>query len=690
MTPPSSIQPQARLEADLTEIRVGLERFRTEGRWRRRYSRQGPPGAVLRYDGRELDNFASNDYLGLSSHPHLAKILGRAALEWGVGSGAAALLSGYCEEHKRMEEELASWLRRDRCLLFSTGYMANLAVVPALAGRGDLVVLERACHASLYDAVRLSGATLRRFRRHREGDLEKILAREAGRRRLVLCEGVFSMDGDIAPLMSLAKTCARYGSWLLVDDAHGFGVLGAEGRGTLELLGLEQEQVPLLMGTFGKALGCFGAFIAGREELLDRIAQLGRSFIYTTALPPALAAAARAALALVREEGWRRQRLANRVSYLEAGLARLPVTQARTHTAIQPLLLGSNEAALTASKYLLDRGILAPAIRPPTVSRGSARLRLSLNAEHEEAQLGRLLEALAGLVQENHPGVALSGKAGRRTRPKPGSAFVDTPAGVSQPHAPSGLNPSPATSEPPRGPGPPLVLLPGWAFQSDIWDSLCRSLPAGLSVWRPELPDYDEAPDLPGIARYLAPRLPPGALLIGWSLGGLVALATALEAERRPGPDPGGVLLIASSPSLVQRPGWPHAIAPTHLKALAELLQVDREAALRRFVRLVGQGGRPATRQLLQRCCGRGLSKESLAAGLELLRHSDLRTAPARLRCSLRLLLGARDPLVPPACLARFPGTDHVLLEDCGHAPFLDAPGRVARHIIAFATQLHE
>ncbi len=378
--------------AELAEIRAGLERLRAAGRWRQRRPRRGPQGNVVRLAGRELDNFAGNDYLGLSAHPRLAEVLGRAAGTWGVGSGAAALLSGYSEEHEALEGELAAWLQRDRCLLFSTGYMANLALVPALVGRGDWVLLERDCHASLYDAALLSGAALRRFRRGREGSLERTLARTTGGRRLVLCEGVFSMDGDIAPLAAIARDCARHGAWLMVDDAHGFGVLGAEGRGTLELLGLRQEQVPLLMATFGKALGCFGAFAAGCGELLERVAQLGRAFIYTTAPPPALAAVARSALGLLREEAWRRRRLAEWVDDLEAGAAQRALALGDTHSAIQPLLLGSNEAAQRASESFLARGILAPAIRPPTVPRGRSRLRFSLSAAHEKAQLERLLD----------------------------------------------------------------------------------------------------------------------------------------------------------------------------------------------------------------------------------------------------------------------------------------------------------
>jgi 8-amino-7-oxononanoate synthase len=361
----------------------------------------GLEGAEVAVDGRRLVNFCGNDYLGLSCHPALITALREAGQRYGVGSGASHLVTGHGREHGLLEEELAGFLGRERVLLLSTGYMANLAAITALAGRGDLLLLDRLSHASLIDAALLSRARLRRYAHADAAAVARFLAKPgpgADRVTLIATDGVFSMDGDIAPVAALAETATRHGAWLLVDDAHGLGVLGATGRGTLEHLGLDRKSVPLLVGTLGKALGTFGAFIAGDREVIELIMQRARSYIYTTAAPQALAAATRAALAIIQREPWRRERVLALTQRFVSGARELRLPLAASATPIQPILLGSAAAALTASRTLAEKGFWVAAIRPPTVPRHSARLRISLSAAHTEAQVDALVEALGGCV----------------------------------------------------------------------------------------------------------------------------------------------------------------------------------------------------------------------------------------------------------------------------------------------------
>jgi 8-amino-7-oxononanoate synthase len=374
----------ARLEsAQLRRRRATVEGFAEPG------SR-----ALVRVGGRTLLDFSSNDYLGLARHPALAAAMGASAATAGAGSAASHLISGHGAEHERLEEELAAFTRRERALVFSTGYMANLAVMSSLAGRGERVLLDRLSHASLIDGARLCGAELTRFA-HADADAaERALNEDAGRTALLGTDGVFSMDGDIAPLASLARLARRAQAWLVVDDAHGLGVVGASGRGSLEECAVSAEDVPVLIGTLGKAFGSFGAFVAGSADLIEYLIQTARSYIYTTALPQPVAAASRAALALAQAEDWRRTRLAALIERFRrhASEARLPLGASRTP--IQPIVLGSEAAVLAAQRELAAAGLWVAAIRPPTVPKGSARLRVTLTAAHTEAQIEQLVDAL--------------------------------------------------------------------------------------------------------------------------------------------------------------------------------------------------------------------------------------------------------------------------------------------------------
>ena len=356
--------------------------------------------ARARIDGREVLVFCSNDYLGLAADKRVGEALAQAARSWGLGSGASHLVSGHSREHHALEEELADFLGRPRALLFSTGYMANLAVGSALLQPGDRVIEDRLNHASLLDAGRLSGT---RFARYAHGDvqaLERELSLPQEGAALVVTDGVFSMDGDLAPLPALAEACRRRDAWLFVDDAHGFGVLGTHGRGSVELDGLDEQDVPVLMCTLGKAVGASGAVVAGTHDLVEVLIQRARTYMFTTAMPPAVAAATRVALRLCREEGWRRERLRHLVARFRREAGTLGLRLLDSHTPIQPILIGEERAAVAASEALLDAGLWIAAIRPPAVPKGSSRLRITLSAVHRDADLDRLMEELSHLVRQ--------------------------------------------------------------------------------------------------------------------------------------------------------------------------------------------------------------------------------------------------------------------------------------------------
>jgi 8-amino-7-oxononanoate synthase len=372
-----------------------LEAQRRRHLYRERRVLDSPQGPVITIEGRQCLNFCSNDYLGLANHPRVIAAFTAAARQYGVGSGASQLVCGHSSPHHALEEALASFLGRPRALLFSTGYMANLGVVTALAGRHDDVFEDRLNHASLIDAARLADCRLKRYPHGDVAALRRQLDVSRAATRLVVTDGVFSMDGDLAPLPGITRAAAAHEALLMVDDAHGIGVLGKTGRGVLEHLALGNEDVPLLVGTFGKAFGTFGAFVAGDAALVDFILQRARSYIYTTAPPPAVAAASLESLALIQEEGWRRDKLRDLVGYFREGAAQFGVPLGTSEFHIQPLVVGEALHALELSAALQQRGILVSAIRPPTVPEHTARLRISFSAGHETQHVDTLLAVLA-------------------------------------------------------------------------------------------------------------------------------------------------------------------------------------------------------------------------------------------------------------------------------------------------------
>ena len=374
------------------DFRARLAALAEQDLLRTRAVLDAPCGPHAKVDGQRLLSFAGNDYLGLAAHPEVVEALREGAVRWGAGAGASHLVSGHQRPHEELEQAFARFTGLPRALFFSTGYMANLAVLPALAGRGDTVIADRLNHASLVDAALLSRATVRRVPHGDLAAFERALASADGR-KVVVVDGVFSMDGDIAPLPGLLALCERHDALLVVDDAHGFGVLGAQGRGVLSHFGLASPRI-VYIGTLGKAAGVAGAFVAGDADAIEWLMQTGRSYRYTTAAPPALACALQASLRLIEAGDALRARLAGHRAQLAAAAATLRWPLLPSDTAIQPVVVGGNADALALSAALRRRGLWVPAIRPPTVPAGSARLRISLSAAHTETDLDALCSAL--------------------------------------------------------------------------------------------------------------------------------------------------------------------------------------------------------------------------------------------------------------------------------------------------------
>lgn len=378
------------------EDRLGaaLAQRREQGLYRQRLTLESAQGPVVQLNGREYLNFCSNDYLGLASHPRLVESFRRAATQYGVGSGASHLVCGHSRPHHQLEEALAELTGRPRALLFSSGFAANTGTLTTLLQAGDSVFQDRLNHASLLDGGLHSGARFRRFAHNDVDDLASKMSGVEGP-KLVAVDGVFSMDGDSAPLPELASLCREHDAWLMVDDAHGFGVCGNNGAGSVAAAGLDAGQVPVLMATLGKAMGTAGAFVAGSETLIEALIQQARNYVYTTAISPAVAAATLTSLELLQQEGWRREHLSALVSRFRNGAKALALPLMDSQSPIQPLLVGDAATAVAMSESLRRRGLLIGAIRPPTVPAQTSRLRITLSAAHSEAQVDRLLEELA-------------------------------------------------------------------------------------------------------------------------------------------------------------------------------------------------------------------------------------------------------------------------------------------------------
>ena len=375
-----------------------LEQLRERQLYRRRRMLGDAQGREVSVDGRALLNFCSNDYLGLAADERVRAAFREGVDRWGAGSGASHLVCGHMAVHHELEEALADFTRRPRALLFSSGYAANLGTINALTGAGDHVYEDRLNHASLLDGGWLSRASFHWFRHRDAGHLQDKLARGESGRQLVVTDGTFSMDGDCCDLDSLVPAARARGAWLMVDDAHGLGVHGDGGCGVVDPARYGTGEVQVLVGTLGKAFGTAGAFVAGEAVLIETLIQRARNYIYTTALPPAVASASLASLAILRGEGWRRDHLLMLIARFRDGASALGLELMASDTPIQPIILGTAERALQFSAALEERGLLVGAIRPPTVPRDTARLRVTLTAAHTEGDVDALLAALAEIA----------------------------------------------------------------------------------------------------------------------------------------------------------------------------------------------------------------------------------------------------------------------------------------------------
>lgn len=379
--------------AALRRLRSGLAQREEQSALRRRRVLDSVQGVRIRVDGQDWLSFCSNDYLGLAQHPALIAAVQAAVVRTGVGAGASHLVCGHHAEHEAFEHELATFVGLPAALSFSTGYLANLAVVSALMGRDSDVFADRLNHASLNDAAIVSRANVHRFTHGDLGALERQLATSTHRDRMVMCDAVFSMDGDVADVPALLALCERYDAWLLLDDAHGFGVLGEQGRGVLSHFAVRSPRI-IYMATMGKAAGVAGAVVAGDETVIDWLMQVARPYVYTTAAPALLSAALRTSLVEIAAADAARQHLTVLVARLRSGLQAQGWTLLNSNTPIQPVILGSNEAALAVGERLEQGGILVPVIRPPTVPQGMARLRISLSAAHRLTDVDALLAVM--------------------------------------------------------------------------------------------------------------------------------------------------------------------------------------------------------------------------------------------------------------------------------------------------------
>jgi len=377
----------------MDDFQTALADLQAQHMLRQRRIVDGPQGPLLQVDGKSYLAFCSNDYLGLANHPALRAAAQAGMQQFGMGAAASALISGHSAAHETLEQELAAFVEMPRALYFANGYMANLGVIAALTGAGDTVFADRLNHASLIDGARLSRADFKVYPHNDTATLARLLAKCQGRRKLVVTDAVFSMDGDLAPLAALLDLCQRHDAWLLVDDAHGFGVLGAQGRGSLHHFSLRSERL-IYMGTLGKAAGVAGAFVAASDNLIAWLLQRARTYMFTTGSPALLATAVSASLQLIAAEQWRRTRLQELGVYLHQALRGLPWPLAPSVTAIHPLLVGDNQTVQALAQLLRAQSVWVPAICPPTVPKGTARLRISLSALHTEAHIDQLAQAL--------------------------------------------------------------------------------------------------------------------------------------------------------------------------------------------------------------------------------------------------------------------------------------------------------
>jgi 8-amino-7-oxononanoate synthase len=643
-------------------IRNTLDTLQQRGLRRQLQVSRAGDGPRLQQDGKALLSFASNDYLGLKQDPRLLTAFKRAADRYGVGAGAAHLLGGHSAEHAELERELADWLGRPGIVLFASGYQAALGTMAAVLGRHDRVLQDRLNHACLLDGGVLSRARLQRYPHQDLDALAALLAADPERASLIVSDSVFSMDGDCAQVPELAALARDSQSWLMLDEAHALGVLGPDGAGLAASAQLDCVAVPIVLGTLGKAFGTAGAFIAGSCELREFLINRARSFVYSTALPAAIAAATREALRIVRGEQWRRDHLVDLIVQLRSGLADLGYPLADSITPIQPVLLGTVSAAVAASAALREAGFVVPAIRPPTVPEGSARLRISLSAAHSARDVEALLAAFEQL------------------RPRIQSAAARAPLHLEK-HGET---------------GPSIILLHGWGLHGGIFQTLVEQLKAQAQVWVVDLPGHGHSRNssLPldlnaVIAAIIA--VVPQAHWFGWSLGGLFALHAALAAPEAVQ----SLTMCAATPCFVANEHWSHGMPLQVFESFAGDLEDDWQGTLERFLALETLGSeQPITElhELKQIAATRSAPHpQALKTGLRLLAERDLSTRLGELRMPCLWLGGRRDRVVSAAALTAAASASRgqlSLLDKSGHAPFLTRSAEVAALLLDHTSRL--
>jgi len=658
----------------LTELQTELDSRAAQGLLRRRRTLSTPQGVRITVDGKSYLSFCSNDYLGLANHPKLIEALQQGAQQYGVGSGASHLVSGHFDAHQRFEDAFAEFVGKPAALSFSTGYMANLGVVQALVGRGDMVFADKLNHASLNDAMLLSRAEVKRYRHNDMAQLAQLLGETKSGRKLVITDAVFSMDGDMAPVAELLKLCEQYDAWLLLDDAHGFGVLGEQGRGVMSHFRLSSPRI-IYLATLGKASGVAGACVAAEQVVIDTLLQNGRSYIYTTASPPALSVALLASLQLMSDEVWRRERLQLLTAQLRRGTQDLPWKMMASATPIQPLLVGGNEAALALSEGLRARGIWVPAIRPPTVPQGTARLRITLSASHTETDIAELLEALHELAQEFK--IARS------------AAIVPSPTG-------GGLGRGSALQVNIIGKGEPLLLIHGWGMHGGMWGQVAGQLAESHRVHSVDLPGHGGSRActpyaLDNLVQQLSAQFDEPLAIVGWSLGGQVALRWA---QLHPA-QVHKLALVATTPCFVQQAGWSCAMAADTLQEFAASLLQNHALTLKRFLALQLRGSENERELLLDLRARLYANGEpdiaALQGGLDILRDTDMRKQLTHIAQSTLVIAGERDTLTPSAAseyLAQtLPNARLVKIPGAAHAPFLSHPQIFMQHLTSFLNE---
>ncbi len=380
-------------------IKQQLQQVKADNLYRTRQIVEGTSSTQPVVSGQQVLAFCSNDYLGLSDHPEVCSAFIQAVKDYGVGSGSAHLVLGHTKAHHQLEERLADFCKTERALLFSTGYMANMGVISALTDKNDLIVEDKLNHASLIDGAQLSNAKLVRYNHLDANHLQKRVESNQAGKTLIATDGVFSMDGDVAPLESILEVAKANNAITLVDDAHGVGVTGLTGRGTIEEQNIDPSDVDILLGTLGKGFGTAGAFVAASEDMVEFLIQKARTYIYTTAMPAAVALATIKSIDLIESESWRREHLQNLIIRFRTRAQQLGLNLMDSITPIQPILIGDTVKAVEISNSLKQQGVIVTAIRPPTVPKGTARLRVTFSANHTEQHVDQLLDALQRSIE---------------------------------------------------------------------------------------------------------------------------------------------------------------------------------------------------------------------------------------------------------------------------------------------------